>query len=419
MGVLRGVLLGLVGLVAGCSGGEAIVRVTVNPASTQPSALRITLYGNGRLVFPSTLALGQKLLPGAVLVQNIDASIKNFRILVDGLDGNGDIKSQGATKVTLRAGAETPTTVQLVDGQLADRDGDGVPDVIDDCPDQSDADQRCAQPPDLSAPPPPDLRAGNDLDGAASSDLLGAPLDLRAAADLRSDQGPAMMPDLNGFVSCPGGSLFCDNFETGDTSKWDALVPGGSGATLAVSTNLAHSGTHALRAQTSGGTSTVWLKHRLRCQGDMSAECPITTGSLYFRAFLYSATAFNYPLYFLFAHRDSGDNDYVVGLDTFSGGGWYIYNKNPGSAYAMTGAFNPGVWHCVELEVEFFGSDNVVKIWVDGGTATSSPNITGANAAPAIGEIDVGVVYQNVGGGLMNDFYLDDIVASTSKIGCN
>ncbi len=406
-----------------CRGAESRVRVTVNPASAQPSALRVTLYGAGRLVFPSTLALGIKTLPGAVIIRNLEADTTNPRVLIDGLDGLGNVQSQGAVLLPLEAGKETQAVLQLVDGPLADQDGDGVPDVIDDCPMQSDPDQRCATAVDLRAGTPVDLIRTGDL--TATGDLTSGAIDLAmptdgplAAADLR----PALdLPaaDLAGYAPCPVGALFCDSFESGDTTKWDETVGGGS-VTMSVPTGTAYSGTHALRVQSTGGTSTSFLKHRLRCPGasDMAAECPVGSGgTVYLRAFLYTATAYSYPLYMLFAHRDSENNDYVVGVDAFSGESWYVFNKNPGNVHKMAGSYAAGAWRCLELEIAVGVGTNVVQLWVDGVSGGQSGTISGSDAAPSIGEIDVGVTYQNVAAA--NDFYIDDVAVATTRIGCN
>lgn len=406
-----------------CDGAESRVRVTVNPASAQPSALRVTLYGAGRLVFPSTLALGIKTLPGAVIIRNLDPDTTNPRVLIDGLDGLGNLQSQGAALLPLEAGRETQAVMQLVDGPLGDQDGDGVPDVIDDCPQISDPDQRCATPVDLRASAPVDLSRTGDLTGGAID--LAMPTDgPLAAADLKPviDLKPALdLPpaDLAGYAACPVGALFCDSFESGDTTKWDETVGGGT-VTLSVPTGTAYSGTHALRVQSTGGTSTSFLKHRLRCPGaaDLGAECPVGSGNtVYLRAFLYTATAYSYPLYMLFAHRDSGNNDYVVGVDAFSGDAWYIFNKNPGNAYKMTGSYAGGAWRCLELEIQIGAGTNVVRLWVDGVSGGQSATLSGTDAAPSIGEIDVGVTYQNVAAA--NDFYIDDVAVATTRIGCN
>src|SRR5207247_659241 len=96
----------------------------------------------------------------------------------------------------------------------ADRDGDGLPDELDDCPAVADPAQAnnagtglgdaCRGDLDLSA---------SVVDGAADLALDGADL---AARDAGRDLSGELACDLASTASrCPGGLLLCENFENG------------------------------------------------------------------------------------------------------------------------------------------------------------------------------------------------------------
>src|SRR5262245_53783613 len=140
---MRHVFLLALGL-SGCRSPETAALITVDPASTQPASLRLTFFGDGQIAPPTHVSLAGHLLPGALLAGDLDPATRRLRVLVDGLDPAGRIASQGAAPVQLVALHTVGTTVHLSDGALTDGDGDGVPDVIDDCPQTPDPDQRCA-----------------------------------------------------------------------------------------------------------------------------------------------------------------------------------------------------------------------------------------------------------------------------------
>jgi hypothetical protein len=395
-------------LISGCPDGGASVLLRIESAATMPpSSLRLRLFGNGELIPPTLFTLANKSLPATVLIAHLSASTPNFRVLVDGLDTAGKISSQGAVEIPLQSGQQTSATVRLTDGLLADSDGDGIPDSIDDCALVPDPDQTCHARTDMATP---DL-AGVDLAGLDLSGIDLSGIDLAQPHDLAGDFAGV---DLRGVNACPAGALFCDTFESGNTSMWSG-VHSDATITLGVDINKPFNGTHSLHVQTSGGSNVAWLIH--------SMPVPVTSGTVSLRLYVYAESSFNFPLYFMFLHRDSGDDDYVAGIDYFGGaaGQWTIYDKNGGSytnnsAYSFAGA----TWHCVELEIDLTPIDmgaatNVAKLYIDQNAPILWTRDNTASA-PSIAEMDVGVTYQNASAA--NDFFIDDVALSTQHIGC-
>jgi hypothetical protein len=137
-------------------------------------------------------AEGRPTLPGELVLYPPDAAA-TVRILVRGLRG-GSVTAEGATVVPLERERQTRATVTLGAGRLPDRDGDGIPDGIDSCPDLPNPSQG-----------PCSGDAGVDARPDAAGD--GAPL-----RDLAPDRGG----DL-------GGDLDCDR----DKDTYRALACGG------------------------------------------------------------------------------------------------------------------------------------------------------------------------------------------------
>src|SRR5205814_10573224 len=120
--------------VAGCSPGQTAALLTITPASAQPDSLRISLFGDRLLTAPRQYSLAAHPLPATVYLTHLDAGTPDFRVLADGLDAAGQAQSPGPQVIPLSPGNQVSATVRLQDGALADSDGDGIPDLIDDCP---------------------------------------------------------------------------------------------------------------------------------------------------------------------------------------------------------------------------------------------------------------------------------------------
>ncbi len=146
--------VGLVPLVvlAGCLSGLAVA--CKSPAGTTGARLRITSKDRGPLPsalegdwFDSANILLRFYAPeggefksprsSATITIEVDpAAVGQRRVIVRGLVGGagGAVVSEGAARLELIAGAWVDVEVTLMEGRLEDRDWDGIPDIIDDCP---------------------------------------------------------------------------------------------------------------------------------------------------------------------------------------------------------------------------------------------------------------------------------------------
>lgn len=100
----------------------------------EPDELRLHVYDDsGAVVSNRLLPDYTRAFPSEVSLELPDVR-GMARVLVQAYKDDG-VVGEGATKVTLRAGEEVPAKVEIGLGTLPDRDRDGVPDVIDSCPD--------------------------------------------------------------------------------------------------------------------------------------------------------------------------------------------------------------------------------------------------------------------------------------------
>jgi hypothetical protein len=133
-----------------------------------PASVRVTVFGMGRVGVPRAESLAGRALPGTLRIAGLDGAGPDVRLLVDGLDDAGTLTSQGTARALLVRGAQVAVDVTLA-APLPDADGDGVPDVIDDCPRIADPAQDCRPVCPASAIFCDDFEAGLDPSWSVSS----------------------------------------------------------------------------------------------------------------------------------------------------------------------------------------------------------------------------------------------------------
>ena len=354
---MRIVLIALAAFaVAGC-GGDTVLRIDIPDPGTSPppTSLRVTLVGVNAA--PRTIA--PVTFPGTVVVHNVPASVSQLCVQVDGLDDAGNELVGGASNVVLSTHHTVHATVSL--SASATTCADLVPD-------------------DLSTGEPVDMA------GAGGDDLAGA-------ADLAR-------------ALCPAGSIFCDDFETGNLSKWSGASVKLDAGTIGVqSTTRAH-GMYALRALGNGSTGG----------GDVYADAEKnftpTAPPLAIRAnVFFPATLAHFDhVIALYENSTGSTNAFAIGGD--NSGNWVIAENESlvpdhGSDMVPTGA---GQWHCVELVIDAAG---MVTFFVDN--------------HPLIGPFaraTTGITYSNLLVGVVRSVdadyvaYIDDVAVGPSRLYC-
>lgn len=156
---------------------SVLLHVERGTGLPDPDTLRLTIYSSEGMALTGQRlpATGKPSLPGQVVLYppqgsgtlrlHLQASLASARV------------GEGAATVELRSGQQVAVTISVDPGRLVDRDGDGVPDLIDNCPDHANPEQG----------PCPSLDAGADL--ATDGQLPDGRTDT-GPSDQRIDRGP-------------------------------------------------------------------------------------------------------------------------------------------------------------------------------------------------------------------------------------
>jgi thrombospondin type 3 repeat protein len=223
----------LAGSLAGCAEPQATILVDVALADgPPPTALAVSVYDqhSARLLRQAVRAA----LPGTMVI--VAGSVAGpLRIVVEG--EGGAVSSLGGVRVSPLARTRVRAEVRL-STTTSDRDGDGVPDELDNCPDVANVDQADSQGGGIGDACPPDsLEDGGVADLAVPGDN-----DLATGGDL------AVVPSC----STETGVLFCEDWEASATinsSTWNALVAAPDVAEINTDLRFVHRGAHSLHLQ--------------------------------------------------------------------------------------------------------------------------------------------------------------------------
>lgn len=210
----------LLAALCGCTPSTSVkLTVTGSPEVPLLDSMRVRVFDDqGILGSPVVFRFTHKKLPGTIVIDDA-GSARDLRVLIDGLAPDASVIAQAATRVTPVPHKQLLATTELRAGTLPDRDGDGIPDPLDDCPglpDPSQGSSRTCATDDAGAMPP------RDQGGAAA---------WSCAASYRQGQqhwtcadGVLDRCDTNGVaqqVVCPGGACVSDPAGGDDQCDWD------------------------------------------------------------------------------------------------------------------------------------------------------------------------------------------------------
>jgi sulfatase modifying factor 1 len=228
---------------------------------------------NNRFTLPGTISTG---VVGTIVIYANDTDIE-LRIDAQGFDGSlATPVSQGITRVKIKSGSQTKATITLLQGILTDRDRDGVPDDIDNCPNTFNPNQEdlngdgtgdaCSMPlPDASTTPssdgPPDIQEDkppteDDIapDSHVDAYNIDAQLDDTSHADTNTVE--TRMPDTSGSISTGGSSGTGGTVGTGGASMTGGTV-GTGGASMTGGTISTGGASRTGGTVSTGGTISV------------------------------------------------------------------------------------------------------------------------------------------------------------------
>jgi len=355
-------------LLSGCSASgdtSILVEISLAAGAPQPTALLTArVYDDSHALTPSR-ALPSSGLPGRLVVSHLPATAQRIRVIV----GGGSVL--GVAVVQTIPGQQAKGLLVL--GTPADRDGDGVPDSVDVCPNVPDPDQ-----------------LDDDKDGVGNA-CGGVILDLSSLADLSSADlsGPPTPCNMHPEY------LFCDDFESGALGKWQAT------GNATITTNALDGTSSALLSVPAGDVGAA-----------LNTATPFPTLSGDFWGRVRMELSGSPPGYFsIFSIYDSsGIPGMVFGINSgFISNDEYGFTTN---AHTVSGtAINTNTPYCVEWHV----GGGTVQVFVDG-TEVTALKLTGHEAFTP-GKLSVTTALTAAAAASFSCRF-DDIVFDDLRIGC-
>ena len=274
---------------------------------------------------------------------------------------------------------------------------------------------------------PPDVDAGRDASSgdtgvrdamtghdAASRDArvpddggpdAGAGTD--AGTDAGIDLGPTRCDDIH------AGAIFCSGMEPPGFADWSEGSYGDDFAYVGRATSPAFLGAGSLYAESNAGSQRAAAFHLF--------TVPVTSGDIYLRVMVYVPSGWSFPGGSLsFAQVGMyGAPYHQLSLNLTGMGIVSLYVQAEGGNDAIYGVAVPrDTWFCVEGHAQISDAAGVVELFLDG--VSQGDRITSFDTLPTVG-------YQRVVAGLpFTDpafseirLYLDEIVVSSTRVGCD
>jgi hypothetical protein len=243
---------------------------------------------------------------------------------------------------------------------------------------------------------------------------------------------------------CPAFALVCDDFEGHALMSWgdatsppqgNGFVPPPDAADVAVdqeqplpsSETTGFKSLRSLHVVAPGTPQTpdptvyaIYQPYRLATPVTASAA----PSTLAVRLYLYAAQPLQEQPYFLYVHDSAnggGFNVGAVGGTATQAGHFTVYDRGSNDYVIDNSAatISAAAWHCVELVTtvsNVFGTDNAVELFVDGQSVGHATLTDAAAVSARYDEVDLGNTWAQ--SSQPNEYYIDDVVIATQRIGC-
>jgi hypothetical protein len=226
--------------------------------------------------------------------------------------------------------------------------------------------------------------------------------------------GPDVTPPIDaGLDAGPCGmSTFCDDFESGDLSKWTSLLQTNSGKVSVVETTK-FAGRFALHATAGPSTPVNGIYPTVGAGARVSVPV-VTSGLLAVRARVLMPKILGAETTFLKAFGKNGKDDMNVKIT--NGGLVKADSDVPDAGPELTGTMGTPVaeWFCIEWQATI-GVAGHQRILVNGAVALDADEST----FTAEGYDSVQVGFNAANGSVTQEIYFDDVVTATQPIGCD
>lgn len=162
-------LLAVITCAWGCAQGPTTVLVTVAVSGATPTTMNVSVYDRFGVIADAVPIAHPG--PGTLIVKDLPAGAQTLRVVLRGPE------LLGGARVDTVPHQQVSTSVTLA-GDTPDRDGDGVPDALDDCPDTPDPKQTSTAGDGVgdACRNTADLSASDGLADLGGGDLIGADL---------------------------------------------------------------------------------------------------------------------------------------------------------------------------------------------------------------------------------------------------
>jgi hypothetical protein len=385
-------------LVLGCSHPVTLTVLVSPPSGNPPSLTEVRVYDRFGLLATQRY---HEALPFGVHLTAFPKVADELRVVAAGIDA-GAVTSLAGSKLSTPLAASVKVMEPLA-RSFSDRDHDGVPDGLDNCPTVPNADQKSS------------IGGGGDACSELSDMTMPSGGDMAIVPDM------TVVPDMTAsdmmpLSPCPIGGL-CDNFDapTIDTGKWSIACPTSASECVSIDHTTFHRGGGALHVK----LDTV-------PQGVLAAAVVKETGTfpgldsfMHVRAFIYVPTTFTPEPGAIILAEQSMMPFAGIGLQLEAGGFSMFKGLAPATSVPAAGMVARNSWVCVEWDLHV-SKTGYARLAV-GGSAQSAPALDGDNTStPALGEIALGLVTQAPATAAVNarELWIDDLVISGKNVGC-